>query len=1083
MALINTSVPNLIQGVSQQPDATRFAGQCEEQENALSSVADGLKKRPNTRHVGKLLDEAIGEESFVHFIDRSDSEKYVVIHDGTHLYAFNTLSGEEASIQVGTNIYKKSFTATQLSAHNNASPANTTTYVDTGYPVSSTYLDSITPLDVLKALTIADTTFLLNTTKTVSRKQDANGAIERTPELSKKALIFIKQGDYGKQYGITVNAAEASDSTLTLPTITPILTRYTQGSFTHLSGSSRTRGSRYSHTHPTSYGWRLTGLNITGGSGITGNLKLNITSNAAIISEPTVEFTIDANKDITGYNITGQGDFEGLGSAGGGFQMGGGNHAVHSLGLNEPNVSITVTEENGFNTTPVTAVITSGSSGATATDSDTILSNLKTTATNGIDAKFGTAFNIKKSKNLIEMEQTAGEDYRITGFDGLADTGIGVVYREVASISDLPLTAPDGFVVKVRGDSELNSDDYYVKFETEVGVTSTADNITSKVGKGVWVETVAPDIELGAEPETLPKVLKSTGFNTFELKSMDVAQRISGDDYTNPLPSFVGSRINNLTFYKDRLLLLSADSVIMTEAGLGENNEDGTAEYNFNRTTVTTLLDSDPIDVATTSNKVTNFQYAIGFQENLILFSDNQQFVLKGGDLLTPKTVSITPITSFDLDTQVSPLPLGSYVYFPFNRGNFTGVREFTVNSTTDTYDSVEITEHVPAYIPSDIVDMTGTSSEDMLVLLSHSEKNALYVYNYFWNNNQKVLSAWSKFTFTGEIRGIQFNESVLNILMVMGEGSTGETNLVQLPLESGLSDEAGFVTHLDMRCYKTVAQGDNSITLPYTPADNSIEVYTKDGLKLNATNAGATVTLTSPMATSPNLDVTAMVAGRKYTIVSVGTTDFTTLGLPEVNENALVTGQTYQIVTEGTDFTTAGASANTVGTVFTAGASPSTGSTGRAIDISVGTSFIATGALTGTGVVSEPNVWVGIPYTMKYTFSEQLFKAKAGNGTSPSNAAKLLIRNASIYFDETAFFKVKVTPKFRDTYENIFTPDVVGSTTIGTLNLDSGFYRFPVLTKAQDTTITIENGSALPSNFQSAEFESFVHSRSNRYG
>ena len=86
------------------------------------------------------------------------------------------------------------------------------------------------------------------------------------------------------------------------------------------------------------------------------------------------------------------------------------------------------------------------------------------------------------------------------------------------------------------------------------------------------------------------------------------------------------------------------------------------------------------------------------------------------------------------------------------------------------------------------------------------------------------------------------------------------------------------------------------------------------------------------------------------------------------------------------------------------------------------------------------------------------------------------------MYFDDTAYFKVKVTPKFRDTYENIFTPDVVGSTSIGTLHLDSGFYRFPVFTKAQDTLISIENDSALPSNFQSAEFESFTHSRSSRY-
>ena len=190
------------------------------------------------------------------------------------------------------------------------------------------------------------------------------------------------------------------------------------------------------------------------------------------------------------------------------------------------------------------------------------------------------------------------------------------------------------------------------------------------------------------------------------------------------------------------------------------------------------------------------------------------------------------------------------------------------------------------------------------------------------------------------------------------------------------------------MRVAKTVTHGSSTITLPYTPADNSVEVYTTDGLKLNATNSGATVTLTQAVN-----DV-------------------------DINGNDI-----------------------------------------------------------------DTPVFVGIPYTMKYTFSEQLFKAKSGNGTSPSNAAKLMVRNGSIYFADTAFFKVKVTPKFRNTYENVFTPDVVGSTILGTLNLDTGFYRFPILTKAQDTIITLENGSALPSTFQSAEFESFVHSRSNRYG
>ena len=145
---------------------------------------------------------------------------------------------------------------------------------------------------------------------------------------------------------------------------------------------------------------------------------------------------------------------------------------------------------------------------------------------------------------------------------------------------------------------------------------------------------------------------------------------------------------------------------------------------------------------------------------------------------------------------------------------------------------------------------------------------------------------------------------------------------------------------------------------------------------------------------------------------------------------------------------------------------------------ITTGNSVILSAPVSATTAV-----YVGLEYTMKYVFSEQIFKAKAGNGKTPTNSAEMLIRNGSLYYDKSAYFKVNVTPKFRDTHENTFTPDVVGSSTLGSLSLDSGFFRFPVFTKAQDTTITIENDSALPSTFQSAEFESFIHTRSNRYG
>ena len=54
MALVSKNIPNFINGVSQQPPALRLAGQGEIQENGLSDVVAGLKKRPPTAHVNDL---------------------------------------------------------------------------------------------------------------------------------------------------------------------------------------------------------------------------------------------------------------------------------------------------------------------------------------------------------------------------------------------------------------------------------------------------------------------------------------------------------------------------------------------------------------------------------------------------------------------------------------------------------------------------------------------------------------------------------------------------------------------------------------------------------------------------------------------------------------------------------------------------------------------------------------------------------------------------------------------------------------------------------------------------------------------
>ena len=176
MPLITTSVPNLVQGVSQQPDNLRFPGQAEEQVNAFSSVVDGLTKRPHTEHVA-ALGVTLENDALTHFVDRDASNKHVMV--------FNHSGG-----------------TTSLNIFNTADGASITTTVSAD---AQTYLNGATdPLSDLRALTIADYTFVADTGKTVAMAGTTSTA------LPNEAIVFVKQGNSGTDYNVTINGATAT---------------------------------------------------------------------------------------------------------------------------------------------------------------------------------------------------------------------------------------------------------------------------------------------------------------------------------------------------------------------------------------------------------------------------------------------------------------------------------------------------------------------------------------------------------------------------------------------------------------------------------------------------------------------------------------------------------------------------------------------------------------------------------------------------------------------------------------------------------------------------------------------------------
>ena len=80
MPLVSSSIPNLINGVSQQPPALRLESQAEAVVNCMPSSVEGLKKRPPFSNVAKLFSGTAGTgRPLVTAVDRDGSVRYIVV--------------------------------------------------------------------------------------------------------------------------------------------------------------------------------------------------------------------------------------------------------------------------------------------------------------------------------------------------------------------------------------------------------------------------------------------------------------------------------------------------------------------------------------------------------------------------------------------------------------------------------------------------------------------------------------------------------------------------------------------------------------------------------------------------------------------------------------------------------------------------------------------------------------------------------------------------------------------------------------------------------------------------------------------
>lgn len=390
-------------------------------------------------------------------------------------------------------------------------------------------------------------------------------------------------------------------------------------------------------------------------------------------------------------------------------------------------------------------------------------------------------FEVKVEHSTIWIRKADGSDFTIKVEDSRSNTHTKLAKKSVQRFSDLPTVAPKDFTVEIVGDQSSSFDNYYVKFQP--------NNENTDFDKGVWIETVKPGMKWKFDASTMPHALVREADGTFSFKRLEWKERTCGDEESAPEPTFVGRRINDIFFYRNRLGFLSDENCIMSEA---------TEFFNFFPTTVTTLVDNDPIDTAASHSKVSILHHAIPFNEELLLFSDQTQFRLEAEDVLSNTTAAIKPMTEFECSLRAKPVGAGRNVFFAVNKGRFTGIREYYLLEDTKANDAADITAHVPQYVAGGVYKLSVSTNEDILVVLSENERNALYAYKYYWSGNEKLQSAWGKWTFKdATILSVEFLDADLYMVMQYEDG----VYIERMSVEPGRTDpDAPFEYNLDRK-------------------------------------------------------------------------------------------------------------------------------------------------------------------------------------------------------------------------------------------------------------------------------------------
>ena len=163
--------------------------------------------------------------------------------------------------------------------------------------------------------------------------------------------------------------------------------------------------------------------------------------------------------------------------------------------------------------------------------------------------------------------------------------------------------------------------------------------------------------------------------------------------------------------------------------------------------------DDNPIDITVSDIKPAFINHTLPIQKGLLMFSDNGQFLLfTESDIFSPKTARLKKVSSYECDSSIQPVDMGTSVLFTSNVSSHARAFEATILDDDTPPAILEQTRVVPEFLPKTI---TKSCNSVPIGIVSYGQKGQKEIFHYkYYNSGQKrEQSAWYTWTLTGAMQ------------------------------------------------------------------------------------------------------------------------------------------------------------------------------------------------------------------------------------------------------------------------------------------------------------------------------------------